>query len=224
MGTKIPNLAATTAPLANNDLAVVEKADGSGTKKMTFAELSAAMQYPISAIPQNVDLNTYTTPGKYYCNSNSTAATITNSPVARAFRLTVEPSTSPTQTGNIRQTLKPYQNNITFTRWTTTGGSTWSEWAVDGDGVVAFHLENAASVSFTMKNNFAAIMVQRGTSYQLYFLDYWTAGATAIETNGQVLLTVTKAANSYAVTVTNNVSTQTVGLIFNPTSETRLNA
>lgn len=44
MATKlIPDLSATTSPLADGDLVVIEKADGSGTKKMTFAQLCQAV-------------------------------------------------------------------------------------------------------------------------------------------------------------------------------------
>lgn len=82
----------------------------------------------VIAVTANDNLNTYTTPGEYYCNSNATAATITNCPVTTAFRLTVEGSTSPSQTANIRQTLRTHTKNATYTRWTTTSGSTWSAW------------------------------------------------------------------------------------------------
>lgn len=44
MATKlIPDLSATNSPLADGDLVVIEKADGSGTKKMTFAQLCQAV-------------------------------------------------------------------------------------------------------------------------------------------------------------------------------------
>lgn len=44
MATKlIPDLSATSSPLADGDLVVIEKADGTGTKKMTFAQLCQAV-------------------------------------------------------------------------------------------------------------------------------------------------------------------------------------
>ena len=176
---------------------------------------------PITSISENANLNSYTTPGEYYCGTNTIAATISNSPVIKAFRLTVEQATSPTGTQNIRQILREYQKNVTHTRWTSTTGSTWSDWYTD-DAIIPFHLGNAASYSFRMRNNFAAIFVKREGNYQLLFLDYWWGNAATVITNGNNLLTVTKAGNSYDVTITNNVSTQTVGFIFNPSADLRV--
>lgn len=41
-------------------------------------------------IKSNEDLNSYTSPGNYYCVSNSIAGTIKNCPVTRGFTLKVE--------------------------------------------------------------------------------------------------------------------------------------
>lgn len=176
---------------------------------------------PTTSIPANANLNSYTTPGEYYVGTNPNAETIVNSPVTYAFRLTVEQSTSPTGTQNIRQILRPYQRSMTYSRWTSTTGSTWSDWYTN-DEIIPFHLGNGASTSFTMRNNFAAIMVKREGNYQLLFLDYWWGNAVSVISNGTALLTVTKSGNSYDVTITNNVTTQTVGIIINPASEFRV--
>lgn len=86
----------------------------------------------VKSVPQNADLNEYVTPGEYYCNSNATAGTIVNSPVSMAFRLTVESSTSPTQTQNIKQTLVCYHPvETTYERKTSDGGATWGIWSCD---------------------------------------------------------------------------------------------
>lgn len=176
---------------------------------------------PIRSITANANLNSYTTPGEYYCNSNSTAETITNSPTNKAFRMTVELSTSPTQTTNIRQTVIPYNSNLSYTRYSINTGSTWSDWYTD-DAIIPFHLGNAASFSFTMRNNFCAIMVKRDGNYQLLFLDYWWGNAVTVFTSGTTLLTVTKSGNSYDVTITNTQASQTVGFIFNPSADLRI--
>lgn len=176
---------------------------------------------PITAISANANLNSYTAPGEYYCNSNDTAATITNSPVSVSFRLTVEFTISSSGTNGIRQTLQAYNSCLTFTRWTSNGGSSWSEWYSD-DAIIPFHLGNAGTYSFTMRNNFAAIFVKREGNYQLLFLDYWWGSAVTVVTNGNNLLTVTKEGGSYDVTITNNVSTQTVGFVFNPSAAIRV--
>lgn len=176
---------------------------------------------PVTAIPENANLNSYTTPGEYYCGTNTIAATISNSPVIKAFRLTVEQATSPTGTQNIRQTLREYQKNVTYIRWTSTTGSTWSEWYTD-DAIIPFHLGDSASTSFTMRNNFAIIAVERDANYQLLFLDYWSGNPVTVASQGTTLLTVTKANNSYDVTITNTRTSQTVGFIINPASDLRI--
>lgn len=43
----------------------------------------------VTNIPANVNLNNYTTPGFYYCHSNSTVATLSNKPTSNAFFLVV---------------------------------------------------------------------------------------------------------------------------------------
>lgn len=175
---------------------------------------------PVTVIPENSNLDSLTTPGEYYCGSNASAATIVNSPTSNAFRLTVE--TSLAGTTYLRQTLHGYVDNIEYTRYSTNSGSTWSAWAKPDDAVV-FQLGNAKSTSFTMRNNVAVIIVKRDNNYQMLYLDYWSAGASTVVTNGNTLLTVTKSANSFNVTITNNYSTQTCGIIINPTSETTIN-
>lgn len=256
----IQELSATAAPLAANDLIVIEKGDGSGTKKMTYTELINAISndvvrksalvnngnqtaegYALDArygktladstkkvfgsesIPENANLNSYVTPGEYYTGSNTIAASITNSPVTKAFRLTVELSASPSQTTNIRQTIKEYQKNVTYTRYANSVNSVliWSEWYTD-DGIIPFHLGNAQSTSFTMRNNFVMIVAERDANYQLLALDYWSANSVVIASQGTTLLTVTKAVNSYDVTITNARSSQTVGFIFNPVADLRI--
>lgn len=90
------------------------------------------------------------------------------------------------------------------------------------DPIIPFQLGDSASYSFTMRNNFAAIFVKREGNYQLLFLDYWWSNAVTVLTYGRELLTVTKAGSSYDVTITNNVSTQTVGFVFNPSADLRV--
>lgn len=41
-------------------------------------------------IPENADLNGYSTPGNYYCNSDWKAATLKNCPIDKAFTLKIE--------------------------------------------------------------------------------------------------------------------------------------
>ena len=82
----------------------------------------------ITSIPANANLNTYTTPGEYYIASNSTAASLSNSPSQKAGRLTVEfGGQYKADAGWIRQTYIEYDGGI-FTRTSINTGSTWTDW------------------------------------------------------------------------------------------------
>jgi hypothetical protein len=61
-------------------------------------------------VPRNANLNTYTTPGLYYNNSTTDAATITNTPAQVPFSLFIE------QHAGVKQT---------FTNYSTSGIQTW---------------------------------------------------------------------------------------------------
>ena len=88
--------------------------------------------------------------------------------------------------------------------------------------IIPFQLGNTASYSFTMNNNFAMIAVLRDGNYQLLYLQYWWSVPVTVFTYGTTLLTVTKAANSLDVTITNTQTSQTCGLIFNPSAALRV--
>ena len=78
-------------------------------------------------IPESADLNTYTTPGNYNCNTSVKAQTLINCPVSRAFTLKVEFGTGsryPTQV------LRNYMNGQLFWRYQNSDDSSmqWSDW------------------------------------------------------------------------------------------------
>ena len=78
-------------------------------------------------IPESADLNTYTTPGNYYCSTSVKAQTLINCPVSRAFTLKVEFGTGsryPTQV------LRNYMNGQLFWRYQNSDDSSmqWSDW------------------------------------------------------------------------------------------------
>lgn len=102
------------------------------------------------AIPQNADLNTYTTPGEYYVGTNTIAATIVNRPLAVAGRLTVEHGVSYNDaTIYLRQTYTPHSsaifNQFTYVRTSSNTGSTWSAWSMMGAQI--YSSQNTATVS-----------------------------------------------------------------------------
>lgn len=103
----------------------------------TFVLQGGTLLYPNAS--SKIDLNTITTYGNYYCNSNAAAAYFSNKPQnnAGAFILKVYNSLGYDSNNNyIRQDFKEYNTNRYWTRWTSNKGSTWSSWeryAVTGD-------------------------------------------------------------------------------------------
>ena len=80
-----------------------------------------------TSIPENADLNDYTTQGSFKCGMNVTAATLTNSPTNKAFHLEVYAH------AGVRQVLYTYmdKDNWAYERnWSGSGsnGNRWDEW------------------------------------------------------------------------------------------------
>lgn len=73
-------------------------------------------------ISSNQNLNNYKTPGEYYCDSNSVAATLSNCPVTIAFHLSI------IQHAGIRQILKTYATNNVRTYERNFYNNAWSTW------------------------------------------------------------------------------------------------
>ena len=69
-------------------------------------------------ITANADLNTYTTPGSYYCKTNAAVATLSNCPTSSAFTMKVEAGAG---TSYPKQYLKPYDSTDEFVRTSPTG-------------------------------------------------------------------------------------------------------
>lgn len=148
----IRDLSPTSIQLDDYDLVIIEKADGSGSKVMQFADLvdsitnkvlqagnalgdrttvgsiqNSTMQLGV-AIPASSNLNSYTTPGKYYSNGSTTTATITNKPsdVVTGFALTVETGAAENW---IRQILWPNGDIMRYYE-RRKEGDTWRDWHV----------------------------------------------------------------------------------------------
>ena len=78
-------------------------------------------------IPENADLNDYTTQGSFYCPMNATATSLANCPTNKAFHLEVYAH------AGVRQVLYTYMdnNNWAYERnWSGSGsnGNRWGEW------------------------------------------------------------------------------------------------
>lgn len=87
----------------------------------TQAALNNKLDIP-AQIPNNSNLNSYTTAGLYYISSNSSASTINNSPVSVAFSLFVE------KHSGVKQTLTAYTNSGVKTYVRNFYNGTWSTW------------------------------------------------------------------------------------------------
>ena len=80
-----------------------------------------------TSIPENADLNDYTTQGSFKCGMNVTAATLTNCPTNKAFHLEVYAH------AGVRQVLYTYMDNDNWAyerNWSGIGsnGNRWDEW------------------------------------------------------------------------------------------------
>lgn len=90
-----------------------------------------------TAIPENADMDTYTTPGNYYIISNTQAATLSNSPFENnAFILKVEYANGVTYP---RQIFTEYSTGRKAIRFISSSGGSWSDWLYfsDDDTVLA---------------------------------------------------------------------------------------
>ena len=87
---------------------------------------ATATTLKIQEIPENSDLNNYSTSGFYGVASNVVAATITNSPITRAFSLEVRRSFYYEGVGGYIQTLRQYDENACYIRYND--GNDWSNW------------------------------------------------------------------------------------------------
>lgn len=79
---------ASTSSVGDDDLFAISQSGSS--KKISGRSIKALSFYRNSLIPNRSNLNSYTTPGSYYCPSGTDAATLTNAPYTSGnFRLDV---------------------------------------------------------------------------------------------------------------------------------------
>ena len=103
-------------------------------------------------ITSGTDLNTLSTPG-HYAATIAVAASCTNCPIVRAFRMTVETGYTGTSNKNyLRQTLVQSENGNTYVRVSVSAGASWLEWkkiATEGDVPVVVSSEATSSAAYT---------------------------------------------------------------------------
>lgn len=118
-------------------------------------------------IPANTDLDTVVLPGFYSCKQSSTAATLTNCPVAFAFSMLVEYGAyGPTQT------ITAYNTGARFQR-TKTGPTTFGPWRSLPNGIT----DSTSTVSSTIAASATAV---KGLADRIAALEANTVTSTNI--------------------------------------------
>ena len=81
-------------------------------------------------IPSGANLNSYTTPGAYRCETNTIAQSLTNCPTSNGFRMEVMSTIASEATGYQIQTIYPNNANGEFfmRRRGSASSGTWSSW------------------------------------------------------------------------------------------------
>lgn len=103
-------------------------------------------------IPENADMNTYTTPGNYYVVSNAQSATLSNSPFGNnAFILKVEYANGVTYP---RQIFTEYSTGRKAIRFISSSGGSWSDWDYFSDDATV--QTNTESYMFTTSGEYSA--------------------------------------------------------------------
>ena len=189
---QIASLNTNFATLANN-VSVSQLDTTAKTLVGAIDELNSKM--PVSAyqygveIPQNSDLDTYKTPGKYVSRGSSVSSTLENSPFTdRGFRLEVRSMIDPGNAVSIQQIAYP-GDMLTYKQFAMRGflNSVWTNWLYfSDDATLSSKLigNNAGGHNsiFRGKNlgtqvtNEQYAAIQAGTFDDLYIGDYWVIG------------------------------------------------
>lgn len=120
---QIHELPSSASPVYTDEIPID---NGTATQRTNLKDLADLINQRRTLIPDNADLNTYTTPGSYYCVDSTSAATIAHAPIVTGnFRLEV-----------ISGGLDNYSSYIVQFCWGTSTDdfymrrkhSTWSDW------------------------------------------------------------------------------------------------
>lgn len=113
-------------------------------------KVNAAQQLYTTEIPNDSDLNNYTTVGYYIAKTDSIAASLTNCPATVAFGLNVS-----TTGAGIRQDL--YSSKVAEPKlyFRIKTGTTWSAWKIMGEDVdMTDYVKTTSNLTFTGDNIF----------------------------------------------------------------------
>lgn len=113
-------------------------------------KVNAAQQLYATEIPNDSDLNNYTTVGYYIAKTNGVAASLANCPLGVAFGLNVS-----TTGAGIRQDM--YSSRVTEPKFyfRVKTGTTWSAWKIMGEDVdMTGYVKTTSNLNFTGDNTF----------------------------------------------------------------------
>ena len=140
----------------------------------------------VTAIPTDADLNNYQTAGDYVCALNTTAATLKNSPTAKAFGLEV------VKTAGVIQRLSVYDDSTMYIRKFY---STWGSWIV-------IPLANGVMQTGLYSQSASKLAAARTIS-----LSGSASGSVSFDGSGNVTLPVTLTGNAPTATSATKLST-----------------
>lgn len=167
---------------------------------------------PETLIPNNSDLNDYTTPGQYYVSTAANSKTIKNCPYTLSgFKLTVEKMSSD---GHILQTLKAA--NAKYIYYRTAADSNFNEWLTPvtnadlatGTQEVQFSSNSGeAHVNFgkTMPNVPAVILTPFGANPESYHCSAYNVTQAGFDLKLHVDNVASGSLRLYWVAITRNL-------------------
>lgn len=150
------------------------------------SNISITANPTVTAIPTDADLNNYQTAGDYVCALNTTAATLKNSPTAKAFGLEV------VKTAGVIQRLSVYDDSTMYVRKFY---STWGSWIV-------IPLANGVMQTGLYSQSASKLAVARTIS-----LSGSASGSVSFDGSGNVTLPVTLTGNAPTATSATKLST-----------------
>ena len=136
-------------------------------------------------ITSNQDLDSFITPGNYYCKGNTTVATLTNCPTVEAFKMFVSHPTGGS-TSYIGQEIKEFSHNKIYYRWRGTD-NVWRSWetlAPITGGASTVATSNLTASRALISNTSGKIGVSSATTTELGYLSGVTS-AIQTQLNGK---------------------------------------
>ncbi|MDL4876463.1 hypothetical protein [Enterococcus gallinarum] len=150
------------------------------------SNISITANPTVTAIPTDADLNNYQTAGDYVCALNTTAATLKNSPTAKAFGLEV------VKTAGVIQRLSVYDDSTMYVRKFY---RTWGSWIV-------IPLANGVMQTGLYSQSASKLAAARTIS-----LSGSASGSVSFDGSGNVTLPVTLTGNAPTATSATKLST-----------------